>query len=241
MKLALASYEFKNGDIAFNLSQLKRGIASLRGKADLVCFGETFLQGFDALCWDFEKDKKTAIKQDSELMKKICELTTLYGIDLVFGYIEKAGESAEELYSSCAVIQNGKIIHNYRRVSKGWKQFDITDYHYKEGNEIKPFLYRGREFLIAICGDLWDFPERFKDDCPIIWGVFVNYEGEYKEFLEEYTEQSSKVAHDVFMINSLSDKPESHDIHGGAFHFCKGKIKAQTKNDAEDMLIVQIE
>ncbi len=237
MKIALASYLFKDGDIDFNLSQIKKALSSAKGKADIVCFGESFLQGFDALSWNFDKDKDIAISQNSPVMQKICDLTLQFGVDLLLGYIER---DEEALFSSCAVIQDGKIIHNYRRVSKGWKQFDITDFHYQEGNEIKPFFYRGKEFLLAICGDLWDFPERFKTKSPILWSVFVNYEGDYQEFLSEYAEQASKVANNVLMINSLSSNPESRDIHGGAFHFCAGKVKAQTENDTEDMLIVEI-
>ena len=238
MKIALASYLFKDGDIDFNLSQIKKALSSAKGKADIVCFGESFLQGFDALSWNFDKDKDIAISQNSPVMQKICDLTLQFGVDLLLGYIER---DEEALFSSCAVIQDGKIIHNYRRVSKGWKQFDITDFHYQEGKEIKPFFYRGKEFLLAICGDLWDFPERFKTNCIVLWSVFCDFEEEhYEEFEKEYAEQAAKVADDVLMINSLSDGYEVNSVRGGTFHFCRGKIKAQTANAKEDMLFVEL-
>ena len=58
MKIGLAQYKFINNDISFNLSQLKRAASQYSGKVDLLCFGESFLQGFDSLSWDYENDKK---------------------------------------------------------------------------------------------------------------------------------------------------------------------------------------
>ena len=238
MKIGLASYKFIDNDIDFNILQIKKALESAKGKADIVCFGESFLQGFDSLSWSFESDKNIAISQDSTTMQEICALTVQFGVDLLIGYIERDGE---ELFSSCAVIEKGKIIHNYRRVSKGWKQYDITDFHYQEGNEIKPFSYHGKDFLLAICGDLWDYPERFKTNCIVLWSVFCDFEEEhYEDFEKEYAEQAAKVADDVLMINSLSDGYEVNSVRGGTFHFCCGKIKAQTANAKEDMLFVEL-
>lgn len=61
--------------------------------AVLICFGESFLQGFDALVWNYEIDKNMAISQNSEIMNTIKEYTTFIGIDLLIGYIEKENET----------------------------------------------------------------------------------------------------------------------------------------------------
>lgn len=42
MKIGLVSYEFKNGKIEYNIKKIKKAIISANGKADLLCFGETF-------------------------------------------------------------------------------------------------------------------------------------------------------------------------------------------------------
>jgi N-carbamoylputrescine amidase len=34
----------------------------------MVCFGETFLQGFDTLTWNYETDQKTAMAVDSPII-----------------------------------------------------------------------------------------------------------------------------------------------------------------------------
>jgi len=118
MKIGLVSYEFRNNDIAFSVSQIEKAMGSLQGKVSLLCFGEAFLQGFDALSWNYDHDKHIAISADSEIMQQLCGMTLRYEVGILFGYIEKCNDS---LYSSCAVIVNGKLVHNYRRISKGWK------------------------------------------------------------------------------------------------------------------------
>ena len=44
MRFGLASYEFRNNDISFNLSQIEKAIKEAKEKdVQLLCFGETFL------------------------------------------------------------------------------------------------------------------------------------------------------------------------------------------------------
>lgn len=89
MIIGLVSYEFKNGKIEFNIEQIEKAIISANEKADLLCFGETFLQGFDSLSWNYEIDKDIAITQDSVVMEKLKNLSEKHKIDLGIGYIEK--------------------------------------------------------------------------------------------------------------------------------------------------------
>lgn len=235
MKIGLASYEFKNNDIAFNISQIEKAMKAARGAVDLLCFGEAFLQGFDSLCWNYENDRDVAVSSDSKIMQQLCDLTVQWGTDLLFGYIEKENDS---IYSSCAVIVKGKLIHNYRRISKGWKEYSITDEHYKEGVSAEAFLYHGQSVMIALCGDVWDFPERFKTDGLLIWPVYVDFElDEWAQYEKEYAEQAFLAAGKTLMINSISANPQSH---GGAFCFVDGKIEKALAYDLEDVLVVEV-
>ena len=70
MKIGLVSYEFNNGKIEYNIEKIEKAIISANGKADLLCFGETFLQGFDSLSWNYEIDKSIAITKESVIIKK---------------------------------------------------------------------------------------------------------------------------------------------------------------------------
>ncbi len=235
MKLGLASYRFENKNIGFNLSQIEKAMQESKGKVDLLCFGETFLQGFDSMVWNYEVDQKMAVTQDSAVMQKLCGLTLQYQTDLLLGYVERDGEA---LYSSCAVIEQGKIIHNYRRISKNWKEYDRTDSHYCEGTTTDEFRYHGKNIMIALCGDLWLFPERFRTKELLIWPVYVNFDlEEWKTYEQEYADQALLACPKTVMVNSITDDPVSH---GNAFYFHNGKVEQKLGYDTEAVLIVEV-
>ncbi len=234
MKIALASYLVKNKDLQFNISQITRAMKEASGKADLLCFGEAVLQGFDSLCWDYETDKDMAISADSEAMDGLKKLTIRYGTGLAFGYIEKDGES---LYSSYAVLDAGELVHNYRRISRGWKEYDRTDDHYGEGNDTTEFTFRGRKIMVGLCGDLWDYPERFQTDHLLIWPVYVNFSlDEWKQEIVDYAQQAAGIAEEVLMINPIDENPVNH---GGAFYFRKGELIERSPFDTEGILLIE--
>lgn len=234
MILGLAAYKFINKEIDFNISQIEKAIKSSK-EIDLLCFGEAFLQGFDAFNWHYENDKNIAISKDSSVMKKLEKLSDDYNIDLAFGYLEKNGE---ELYSSYAVIINGKLTYNYRRITIGWKEYSKTDSHYKEGNDVLKFNYKGHNITVALCGDLWECPEKFKSEDLLLWPVYVNFTiDEWKNEEIEYSKQALIACNNTLMINSLSRNP---DCSGGCFYFKDGKIKEKLNYNIEDILILEI-
>lgn len=235
MKIGLVSYESRDNDVAFSLKQIKRALDNSVNKADILCFGEAFLQGFNSLSWNYEKDKDIALNMNSDIFNILKNYTHEYNISLIIGYYELDNES---IYSSCAVISNGEIIHNYRRVSLGWKEVDLTDYHYKEGTHIDSFKLNNRDFLIGLCGDLWEYPDMFKSDDILIWPVYVNFSIKewFSSELKEYCLHASKIAKNVLMINSIDKKTINH---GGSFYFKNNEIIKSIPFDEEDILIVE--
>lgn len=238
MTIGLAVYESKIGDTAFNLSQIEKGLKAASGRASMLVFGEAFLQGFDCLSWNYEKDRETAVSRDSALMRSICGLSKQYGTDLVFGYIERDGET---LYSSCAVIIEGELKHNYRRISRGWKEFSITDRHYAEGTETVEFDHQGEKLMLSLCGDMFDFPERFKTRGVLIWPVFVNYElTQWEGGIEnEYAEQALLASERTLMVNSISRETDPESV-GGAFYFKDGKVSEKFGYEKEGVFFAGI-
>ena len=221
-------------DILFNLMQIERALKEAQGQAELLCFGEAFLQGFDSLCWDYETDWRMAVEQNSETMDRLRSLTVRYGTGLLFGYIEKEGD---RLYSSCAVLAEGKTVHNYRRISRGWKEFSKTDSHYCEGTETGEFTFHGKKIMPALCGDMWDYPERFRTEHLLIWPVYVSFTPEEWELERlEYAEQAGRVADRTLMVNAITKEPKAH---GGAFDFVRGRVNSQLPCDREDILVVE--
>ena len=236
MRIGLVSYRCKNRNTEFNMRQMELSLKRSAGKADLLCFGEAFLQGFDALCWNYEEDRSIAVEQSSETIAQLRKWTIQYGIALLTGYIEKEND---KLYSSCIVISDGRIIHNYRRISKGWREYSKTDSHYCEGIEAGAFRLSGKEITLALCGDLWEFPDKFRTGNLLIWPVYVNYSLEEwnSEAIEEYSSQAALAAEDTLMINPVDEDPVNH---GGSFHFRNGYVAARIPFDQEEILIVEI-
>ena len=237
MRIGLVSYRCKNKDIPFNISQIERALKEAQGKVDLLCFGEAFLQGFDSLCWNYETDLHIAVDLHSETIQLLCSLTVQYDTALLTGYIEK---DQNRIYSSCAVIEGGQVVHNYRRISKGWKEYTKTDSHYCEGSVTGEFDLHGQKIMIALCGDLWDYPKRFRTDHLLIWPVYVNYtlEDWNNGVLDDYARQALSAGKDVLMINPIDTDPVSH---GGAFRFQNGTVTDRTPFDQESILIVDTE
>lgn len=237
MKIALAAARHINRDTEYNFSQMKRFMTEAKnGGADLVCFGETFFQGFDCFDWDFEHDRKIALSTDSELFEEICETSENIGIDLLFGFAETEGES---IYSSCAFISKGKLLEKYRRISRGWKEYWHTDEHYREGLSTGIFEYGGKSFSVGLCGDIWEFPERFAlGEEILLWPVYISYKPEEWEggVKTEYAEQAAKCAPKVMLINSACDD----DAFGGAVFFEDGKIKSELAMGKEGILFCKI-
>ena len=238
MIIGLAQYKFINGDTEFNLSQIKKAMETYSGKTELLCFGESFLQGFDAISGNYDDDKNVAVAIDSAEFDTICTWSKEYNVAVLFGYFEKEDDS---IYSSCAVISRGEVIHNYRRTSIGWREPEWTSEHYKEGEEINTFSLNDREFLIALCGDLWDKDwEKFKTDAIVLWPVYVTFDlDDWKAEEKEYVAQASNVAEKVLMINSICESPASIS-HGGTFYFKSGDTISKLPYDAEDVLLVEV-
>ena len=92
---------------------------------------------------------------------------------------------------------------------------------------------------MTLCGDLWDFPERFQTEDLLIWPVYVDYTvAEWNSgALEEYAAQAALATEDVLMVNPISSEPVNH---GGSFYFHKGKTAAGLPFDEEEILTVDL-
>ncbi len=243
MKIALAGARFRNRDVDFNLRQIRCFMKEAKESgAQLVCFGEAFLQGFDAFSWRYENDRETAISVQDEMFQQIEKLTLEYGIDLLFGFLER---EEDKLYSSCALIAEGKCRQCYRRVSIGWKEYSITDEHYCEGEYVQTFDYHGFKCAIALCGDLWDVtaPRFSMGQDVLFWPLYVNFSREEWENAEKqaYAEQAAAFGGDVLMINSVDDDDQMESpALGGCCHFKNGKTQAEWPMGSEGMLLVEL-
>ncbi len=241
MKIGLIPAKCINGDIKHNANQIVKFIKiAAKSNIEFIFFGESFLQGFNSLNWNFTHDMKIALDKEDKAIINILNTAKKYNIGVGFGYFELANDA---IYSSYLVALNdGGQTVNYRRLSKGWKEFSITNQHYCEGKQIEHFLMNGRKFTIALCGDLWDedtmnlFISNEVHKSIIIWPVHVDYSvEEWKKELSNYHEQSLKFSRQVLMINNIMQP----STHGGAFEFQKDYINS-VEFGTEDILVIKI-
>lgn len=71
MRILLASAPVINREIDFNLQTLLEYMKAYRGKVELIVFGESILQGFECLCWDYEKDRSVGIALEDAPVRRI--------------------------------------------------------------------------------------------------------------------------------------------------------------------------
>lgn len=180
MKIALAAVGFITNDITYNFKKIKDLVEEYSSDVDLILFGESFLQGFECLSFDYSKDINTAVPQNSELINEIRTMCEINRVSVSFGYIEK---SEDKIFSSQLTIgKQGEIVDNFRRVSIGWKE-KTADLHYVEGDGFRKFNYLDKSISVGLCGDLW-----YEENCTkmkkmntdiVLWPVYTDFN--YKE------------------------------------------------------------
>lgn len=241
MRIGLTVANCINNDILENTNTIIHYIKEAsKQNIDYIFFGESFLQGFESLNWDYEHDSKIAITKDDVTIQSIIDTIIQYKVGVGFGYFEKEQDT---LYSSYLLLnKEGSIITNFQRVSKGWKHFRHTNHQYKEGNEVYQFKIEDHTFTLALCGDLWDqdtismFQNEHVKESTILWPVHVDFNLEAWEIeKEEYHKQAISFSNKVLMINNIM-KPSTH---GGAFLFTKNNLK-QLPFDQKGFLIIEL-
>lgn len=245
MKIALACAPVIDKEIHKNTKTMIQTMETCSGKANFVVFGESALQGFNCLTWDYETDCRMAVALSDQPILELCQAAKHFEIGVCFGYIEKAGDS---LYSSQLFINKaGEIVHNFHRVSEGWKEYWHTDEHYKEGNDFSVFEYQGKKIAIALCGDLWTEgrPEEMKklQADMVLWPVWCDYKmDEWNQTTKiEYGEQAALCGEQVLLVNPFCATPDAKDCaSGGAVFYKKGAIAQELPAGKRGILYVEI-
>lgn len=245
MKIALVSAPVKTGNIEFNIASMMDAMRDVRGKVDVIVFGESVLQGFDSLCWNYERDKRVAVSLTDAPIQRMREAARENGLAVSFGFIER---DEDVLYSSQIFIgADGEIVNVFRRVSVGWKEYTKTDEHYREGDSFERFEYRGKTFAVGLCGDLWTDgrPEEIKalNANVVLWPVWCDYTAEEWNRITkyEYAQQASLCGDCVLLVNPFCADEGAVDLAvGSGVHFGPGRIIAEHPAGAPGVLIAQV-
>jgi len=240
MKIALASFEFKNNYSGFNCNQIIRNMGnSAEQGVDLICFGEAFLQGPESLLWRYQADSYIAVKQNSMLINKIRQSARENCIGVGFGYMEL---DDRVIYSSYMVLdKRGDTVCNYRRVSPGWFSEDSNELTYRAGEGFSFFVLDGHRFTVALGRDLWHdeniIPINEAEAEVVLWPVYCDHNpAEWAARARaEYAERSRLFNKPLLWINSICRNPLR--AFGGAAMFNRGIVVAEGEPQGVDSLL----
>lgn len=213
MRLALASQPVRNGDVAWNVRCMEDVLRACSGRADTVVFGESVLQGFDCLRWDYARDCTVAAAWTDEPVPASAGRGAGKRRGGVVRHDRARGRWA--LQQSGLPRRGRRLIDVFRRVSVGWKDVRRTDRHYREGDGFHLFSYGGIRFATALCGDLWT-PGRPEELAAlgadaVLWPVWCDYPAaEWNEQVKlEYAAQASRCGCPVLYVNPFCVDPDA--------------------------------
>lgn len=244
MKCLLAALGFKNEDITYNKGVILNTMEKYCRQADIILFGEAYLQGFYGVDFNVKHDAKVAVEINSPHILEICRMAKEKAVAVSFGFIEK---DKDKFYSSQITVNAaGEITDLYRRISPGWKE-PYAGKEYCEGLRFRTFAFMKRKIAVGLCGDLW-FDEnireirKLKPDI-LFWPVYTdyNYEAWNTTVKWDYAKQAGRLCDTVLYVNSYClDKDGQEIAKGGAALFSKGSIREEIPAGKEGVLLLEI-
>ena len=214
MRIALAAAAFRDGDTDRNLRQIINWMRTARTQgADLICFGESFLQGRDA---------DHGVTADSRAFALLRQATAEFGIDVMFGYNEQTDGI---ICSSCALIGGGELLHNHRRLQR-------------QSDPLLPFSYHGRKCLIALGDELWAFPESFRPEPDLLfWPICTACTPAdwVEQECSRYIRQAGMICRHVLLFNPLCDGAPPY---GGCCDISDGTLQSALPMKTDGLLLL---
>lgn len=207
--------------------------------ADFYVFGEAFLQGFDALTFEYKYDITVAISENDPAIAAIKKLAREKKCAIGFGFYEN---DKGAIYSSYMVIdKTGAQRFKYQRISTGWKIASACA-DYREGKNFGTFSLEGKVFSCFVCGDFWEDSLLEKIAAldvlvdAFLWPVHCDYSVAKWEGGEcaEYQKRTAILAKPVFFCNNYCADFDA--AKGGAYVWKQGKALATLASGYPDCL-----
>jgi NAD+ synthase/NAD+ synthase (glutamine-hydrolysing) len=160
MKIALAQLNPVIGDFSSNTDKI---IAAAEKAVDLGCdlvvFSELVVSGYpprDLL------EKTEFVEANLSALHSLVQ--TIKGIGVICGYVDsKPGNTRNNLYNAAALFEGGNILHTaYKRLLPTYDVFDETRY-FEPGSECTPYPYKDHRIGLAVCEDIWNDREFFRN------------------------------------------------------------------------------
>ena len=170
INIALAQINVLVGAIEKNVDQIIAYASKARDElnADLMVCSELVLTGYPPEDLLLRPGFNARVEQQ---LKRLCETVT--GIDLIIGYPKK---TAEGLFNIGALVVDGKITHEYKKIKlPNYSVFDEKRY-FLAGNEPCVVDYKTIKLGLTVCEDIWhDGP--IEDAVAVGAEVIINING----------------------------------------------------------------
>lgn len=242
LRIGLCPQPSHERQVARNLERIRGCARGARGIHALF-FGEAFLQGFDSLAFDPERDIDVAFDENSPALAEAAEIVRYYGVYLGFGYYEK---DRGNFYAAYRVLDSqGQVLCHYRRRSPGWRYPD-SPACYREGDAFCTFSILGKTFGLMVCGDFFtdsllpDLKALEASADAFIWPVHCDYPLEQWRggVEEEYRDHSKTLDKPVLFVNNLHRDEDR--AKGGAYCWSKGQAVARLPAGEAGILTVEL-
>ncbi len=149
IRVALAQLNLHVGNIQGNTDQIITAAIKARDelKADVIIYPELSITSYPPEDLLLRPHLHQLVK---ESLERIC--SEAKGIDLIVGYPRKSGV---ELFNSCSLIRNGKIIATYdKQHLPNYSVFDEKRY-FTAGDKPLVVDIKGTSASLSICEDIW--------------------------------------------------------------------------------------
>ncbi len=148
MRITLAQFTCREGDIAHNLAAALEQIALCKGRSDLLIFPETQLTGFT----DPAGDTGYALQRQGKELEQLAQASRRADIAIAIGFLERQDG---QLFNSSVLITPEQGIYLHYRKSHLWTNERAEA---QAGDRLVCGLWRGRRIGLLICYDI-EFPE----------------------------------------------------------------------------------
>ncbi len=247
MRIGLCPQLSLEGNTEENLSRIETcAKEAQRQGLSLIVFGEAYLQGFDSLHFDPQKDQDIAVTIHSPLIDQVKALAQAHEVAIGFGFHERTDDEQPRFYAAYMVVgSQGETLCHYRRMSSGWRYPD-SPACYREGTAPCTFTLNGLTLGVMMCGDFWEdllMPTWQQLDSQVdawLWPVHCDYP--LADWLsgtrDEYRAHTKHLEKPVLFVNNLH--ADTDRARGCAAHWHQGLVVAEYPAGEPGMLTTSI-
>ncbi len=249
MNIVIAQLNYTIGDFEGNFKKIQSAVETFKSQADLIVFSELCVSGyypFDLL------DRADFQAKQAQYIDKVQALTAERECAVLIGASVKNKGVGKALFNAALVIDKGEIIHVYHKhLLPVYNIYDEAR-HFERGQTSPVFEFRGKQYGVLICEDLWAEFQDYYHESPEKQFIGKNLEvifvlngspsniGKFTERTQMVSQLAIKVKVPVVYVNQVGGNDEI--VYDGASFICDetGNIKHISASFEESVEVVDL-